>query len=365
MGKGKGKARQGKQTASAKQSIKRRQHSQSKRPQVHAPQVKSQKPTQRQPFKVPFTRHDDVLLVGEGDFSFALSLLRNYRPTALVATCYDTEDEVVQKHPKVKQTIEQLVRGSSKPGQSGTESGQLNGTTEDQEEWKGFSPTSSTQFSTSSSDEDGDDDKGDSLCRVLYGIDATKLFTAHRKKLRPLGPFSKIVFNFPHVGGLSTDVNRQVRANQQLLVGFFHAAKPLLASPQYPVKTAQADHDYSATVDEDAGTCTGQILVTIFEGAPYTLWNIRDLARHCGLHVAESFKFPWHAYPGYQHARTIGDITSGKDRAAEGKRKGAWRGEERDARCYVLQSKEDGASRTNGQFSKKRGRLRDNNEDSD
>ena len=48
--------------------------------------------------------------------------------------------------------------------------------------------------------------------RVLYGVDATKLDRAG-KEIRK-GEFDRIVFNFPHVGGLTKDVNRQVRYNQ-------------------------------------------------------------------------------------------------------------------------------------------------------
>jgi len=202
---------------------------------------------------------------------------------------------------------------------------------------------------------------------AYYAINATKLSTTHSKLLRAHSPFTKIVFNFPHVGGLSTDVNRQVRANQELLVGFFKSAIPLLVSVERPVPTERdnngyGDHDDSEMDDSQGNhgepgfknTDTtvvrkGQILVTLFEGEPYTLWNIRDLARHCGLKVVESFRFPWEAYPGYAHARTIGEITRGKDRAAEGKRRGAWRGEERDARCFVLEVKEEqGSSKRNG-----------------
>jgi 25S rRNA (uracil2634-N3)-methyltransferase len=105
----------------------------------------------------------------------------------------------------------------------------------------------------------------------------------------------------------------------------------------------------------------GQILVTLFEGEPYSLWNIRDLARHSGLRVVESFQFPWSSYPGYQHARTIGEITTGKDRSDEGKRKGAWRGEERQARCYVL---EDQEAQSNQPFVKRK-RKRDSADGSD
>lgn len=85
-------------------------------------------------------------------------------------------------------------------------------------------------------------------------------------------------------------------------------------------------------------TGPGQILVTLFEAEPYTLWNIRDLARHAGLKVVTSFRFPWGEYPGYRHARTVGEI-EGKERE-EGKRAGKWRGEEREARMYVFEKKE-------------------------
>lgn len=159
-------------------------------------------------------------------------------------------------------------------------------------------------------------------------MDATKLGKAGGggKEVRR-GGWERIIFNFPHVGGLTKDVNRQVRHNQgrctsttstlcaqltgwaELLVGFFTAALPLLAP-------------------------TGSIVVTVFEGEPYELWNIRDLARHVGLKVGRSFKFQSKAYPGYKHARTLGNIEGG----------GGWKGEDRSARTYILEKK-DGAGK--------------------
>ena len=351
-------------SANAKNIIKRRHHSQQKGSQTELPPSKPKRTPQQRPPKVPFGRHDNVLLLGEGDFSFALSLLENYRPASLIATCYDGVDQLVQKYPNVKDTIEKLDGGSSHPTEP-EDPLISNGHSQpdEQEEWEGFSPSPGRQPSPSKSDEGAGEASVSSQCRVLYNIDATKLSTAHRKSLRTLGPFSKIVFNFPHVGGLSTDVNRQVRANQQLLVGFFNATKPHLSSPQHPVRSAKGNCYDDELSDEDVPTKVGQILVTIFEGEPYTLWNIRDLARHCGLEVIESFKFPWHAYPGYQHARTAGDITSGKDRADEGKRNGAWRGEERDARCYVLQMRGNRDSRAVDNTTRKRHRLDESSDD--
>ena len=91
----------------------------------------------------------------------------------------------------------------------------------------------------------------------------------------------------------------------ELLVSFFQSAIPLL-SPN------------------------GRIIVTIFEGKPYDLWNIRDLARHVGLKVLRSFRFQASAYPGYKHARTLGNIKDG----------GGWKGEDRTARTYIFDSKD-------------------------
>jgi 25S rRNA (uracil2634-N3)-methyltransferase len=71
----------------------------------------------------------------------------------------------------------------------------------------------------------------------------------------------------------------------------------------------------------------GRIIVTLFEGEPYTLWNIRDLARPAGLKVAESWRFDWEQYPGYKHVRTLGNLEGG----------GAWKGEDRNARTYVFE----------------------------
>jgi 25S rRNA (uracil2634-N3)-methyltransferase len=98
-----------------------------------------------------------------------------------------------------------------------------------------------------------------------------------------------------------------VRYNQALLSGFFGAAKGLLA-----VK--------------------GSILVTLFEGEPYSLWNVRDLARHADLVVLRSFKFRAEAYPGYSHARTIGAVRTDKGEGDVSST--AWKGEHREARTY-------------------------------
>lgn len=96
----------------------------------------------------------------------------------------------------------------------------------------------------------------------------------------------------------------------------------------------------------------GTMVVTLFEGEPYTLWNIRDLARHSGLQVQRSFRFQAEAYPGYSHARTLGNIDGG----------GGWKGEERLARSYIFEHKDSADTSLKG---KKRATDADSSDDGD
>lgn len=230
------------------------------------PVAKEVKPT------IPFESEDRILLIGEGDFSFAKSIVEHHGCYDVTATCYDSKDDLFEKYnPDSEQNIEYLEA----EGQT-----------------------------------------------ILCNIDATKLDTI--KSLKKGELFERMIFNFPHVGGKTKDVNRQVRFNQELLVKFFSAGLSLLSQ-------------------------TGTIVVTLFEGEPYTLWNIRDLARHSGLEVQRSFNFIADAYPGYSHARTLGKVAGG----------GGWKGEDREARSYVFQRK-DGQAVTKG---KKRRRGDESSDD--
>ncbi|EAS30899.3 25S rRNA (uracil2634-N3)-methyltransferase [Coccidioides immitis RS] len=371
---------------STRAKLQAKQKPQDKNDQKHRLQ-QNQRPV------VPFLPSDRILLAGEGDFSFALSLASSHGCRRMLATCYDSKDILYQKYPPAEQHITQLCSAAEYTGSARGLKRKREGTPAS-ENGSGSNGESTQPTAGIQSTPDLPSPK------VLFSIDAKKLgltggggkvvrkgFPRLTRKIRgqphkhskpeagksreidESGPWDIICFNFPHVGGLSTDVNRQVRANQELLVSFFKACVPLLSAPPL-------DDDGNDWEEEDEGLSDasdsgenpsksrklrsepGQVIVTLFEGEPYTLWNIRDLARHAGLRVVTSFKFPWGSYPGYSHSRTLGEI-EGKD----GER-GGWRGEEREARSYVFERKEfEDRAKVAGKRTRKRKNESDDSDD--
>ncbi|KAI9149750.1 hypothetical protein H9P43_009929 [Blastocladiella emersonii ATCC 22665] len=211
-------------------------------------------PGQRHDY-VPYTLDDTILLVGEGNFSFARAVAQVLGSGAnVIATAYDDEATVAEKYPDAAEIIADLKNN-------------LDGT-------------------------------------VLFGIDATALNKVPALKGKT---FSKIVFNFPHVGLGIKNQDRNVRANQELLLKFFKSSTAI-------------------------SSLTTEFVVTVKAGNPYDLWGVKRLAKMSGLITKASFPFFPDLYPGYEHRRTLG---------FDAKISAAANAEIRHARTYIFATAND------------------------
>lgn len=282
----------------------------------------------KKPPTIPFDKQDTILLLGEANFSFSLSLLRephNVPAHQILATVYDSERTTLEKYPDAAENIRLLK-------------------------------------------EEG--------VRVEFGVDAGAL-----EKCKAVGKgrrWSRVIFNFPHVGTCAiylpilryspftgagiTDQDRNILTNQHMLLKFFRSVEPLLTEGPTHIPIPQSSSSKSNSKDKqkrkqkkpssddeaapepedeeedfffnDDPTFTnpkivvpkeftppkraGTVLITILSCPPYTLWCLPQLAARpppiCpGTNLPQprytllrSFEFRPEIYEGYAHRRTIG-----------------------------------------------------------
>ena len=225
---------------------------------------------------VPFDENTYLLLVGEGDFSFATSLIsHNYiEGNKLIATGYDEKEESYQKYPSAQENISFLESHGIK---------------------------------------------------VLHKIDATKLETClklhnlKKKKDAAVNNYRRInciMFNFPHSGKGIKDVERNIRDHQLLVSNYLKSS-----INTFDIIAANDDNIYNK---HGASPGIKTVILTVFEGEPYDSWNVKGLAKSLGFKVVRSSFFDWTLYPEYHHRRT----NSMKDTTKPA--------HERNARMYIF-----------------------------
>lgn len=259
---------------------------------------------------IPFKPTDHILLIGEGNFSFAHALVLSPPPSLehlpvanVTATAYDKEDECYEKYPEAEEIVASLR------------------------------------------------DKG---MEILFGIDATKLENYSALKGRE---WDKVMWNFPHAGKGITDQDRNILSNQMLILGFLRSASHVLSKGPAPVLNSKQKRKRSNDEDEDVDDVTseddspddgvsdnvktrGTVLLTLRNVPPYTLWDVPELAKNPSLPASSgmkliqrylllrSFVFHRSQWKGYEHRMTKGERAHGQGNTGKG-------GEDRTWEFYV------------------------------
>eukprot|EP00397_Hematodinium_sp_SG-2012_P063938 GEMP01089340.1.p1 GENE.GEMP01089340.1~~GEMP01089340.1.p1 ORF type:complete len:218 (+),score=37.19 GEMP01089340.1:99-752(+) len=140
-----------------------------------------------------YTSGQKILLLGEGNFSFAKALCTKLgTEPGVIATSYDSKEVCHQKYPDAKANKLSARK--------------MNG-------------------------------------EVIHKVDATKLLDVHNGLFRE--NFDRIVFNFPHLGHGEKDQDVNIRDHQQFLESFFRSAsqclKPLPAKAEIHVTLKEGE----------------------------------------------------------------------------------------------------------------------------
>ncbi|KAH9929736.1 uncharacterized protein B0H18DRAFT_996018 [Fomitopsis serialis] len=183
--------------------------------------------------------------------------------------------------------------------------------------------------------------------QVLFNVDATKL---EKCAVLKGTKWDKIVWNFPHAGKGITDQDRNILANQVLILDFLRSAAPLLTSGPVPTimrprkRKADPDEDEDDAPDHaeeaDANNLTsprGSILITLRNVPPYTHWDVPKMAKNPPPPTTSSlgppnpryvqlrsFVFHRRLWMGYEHRMTKGERAHGQGKTGEGGEDRTW-----------------------------------------
>ncbi|KAL4067314.1 hypothetical protein V8B97DRAFT_1873933 [Scleroderma yunnanense] len=277
----------------------------------HAAQVAEQKGKRKtqntkgksNPPTIPFRPIDTILLIGEGNFSFARALLvdppdelEHLPPAGVTATSYDSEEDCYAKYSDARKIVETLrSRGAE----------------------------------------------------VVFGVDAAKLHKHSSFKGRR---WDRIVWNFPHAGKGITDQDRNILSNQRLILDFLRSASHCLSLGPIPLVHQKRprkvpdddDEDMNVEDPEDllpstaVGSGRGTILITLRNVPPYTTWDVPRLAKtppkssrtgetpNPRFKLLRSFVFHRSIWKGYEHRMTKGERAHGQGTTGVGGEDRTW-----------------------------------------
>ncbi|KIK02117.1 hypothetical protein K443DRAFT_677882 [Laccaria amethystina LaAM-08-1] len=272
------------------------------------------KSTTRPP-TIPFRATDKILLIGEGNFSFARSLIEDpptglqlLPPANITATAFDTEEGCYAKYPDAEEIVEKIKE-------------------------RGIN--------------------------VLFGVDGTKLEKHSSLKGKK---WDRIVWNFPHAGKGITDQDRNILSNQMLVLGFLRSAAKMLTLGAAPSlasgkkkkrteddeeededegmaapadETAQDSEEFAFFVPDQSIPTRGTVLITLRNVLPYTQWDVPRLAKNPPpptgstppnprYTLLRSFQFHREAWKGYEHRMTKGERVHGTGKTGEGGEDRTW-----------------------------------------
>lgn len=259
---------------------------------------------------MPFEKDETLMLCGEGDFSFARSIVeQNYiESDNLIITSYDNSvNELKLKYPHTFEENYQYLKDLNIP--------------------------------------------------IFFQIDVTKLVKSFKisknntwfKIINRLSdhrwgnkPLQNIVFNFPHNGKGIKDQERNIRGHQDLIFNFFQNSLQLFNLINTKIQNDTLRYTQGYDLNEDTPQAKkltaegyGNIILSLFDGEPYDSWQIKFLAKKNGLTLSRSSKFQWENFPGYHHRRTNSEQDTTKP------------AKERDARFYIFSKYVSNSSKHN------------------
>ena len=255
--------------------------------------------------RVPFSPFSHILLLGEGNFSFSVALV------GIIESFSDQSPQEDLNCCMPPQVIdESSVTETNFPSPSKRTTYKLVATTLETSRLSLLEkyPEAEKNLEMLEHNENA---------TILYGVDGTnaKMFISLFKKYKP----TRLVFNFPHLGGSIKDQHRNILAHQRFLSSFFTAtlqASKVLPPPKSPTQTLKMRLSNGRALrvcelKEDHSTVEEFLtLITLKEGEPYDSWNVKEIAKENGFSCAFSLAFDRHLYPGYTHVNTIGNYSA-------------------------------------------------------